>query len=262
MSKLAQYKRAREIDDNSQDYEKYIKDARIKILTDQMGLILSEKNNTWDLQLKFSALISDALFLVCDCNLVTNIGCGVSKAAHAAFEYNVGATLAAGEVRFPLEHPKEVSARPLTAREFRRASFFPVLDGMDFWEMEMNITEEMRIINDFLDKSAASLSREQKNEIYRPVAAAAIHRLFLTCLLYKEYAKAQKYLHSALSKDVFTGEKNFCAGCAEKKCMLVCPTKSVFAHKLQNGELLIAINRETCFYCWKCMKSCPAANPA
>ncbi|MCL2844076.1 MAG: hypothetical protein FWE23_01285 [Chitinivibrionia bacterium] len=260
MSQLEKYKTKREIDDNSHDYDEYIKNARIKILTDQMEIILSGRNNTWDLQLKFSALINNGLFVVPDCNLATNIGCGVADTAHNGFEYNVGAMLVAGEMNFPLEHPKTVAARPLTAREFRRASFFPILDGMDFWEMEMNITEEIRIINDFLDKTTC-VSLEQKNEMYKPVVVNGIYRLLLTCLLFKEYAKAQKYFYLALSKGVLEGEKNFCAKCVGRKCLSACPAKSIFPYQTKESGFTVAINRKTCQYCWKCMKACPIVNP-
>jgi len=254
------YKSKREIEDKSQDYEEYMKNSRLKILTDQLELVKAGKHNCWDLKFKFSTLINDGLVVLPDCNLVTNIGCAVEGAAHSGFEYAVGTTLPCGEICFPLEHPKDILPRPLTAREFRRASFFPVLDGMDFWEMEMNITEEFRIINEFLNKTDA-ISIETKNEMYRPVIINGIYRLLLTCLLFKEYAKAQKYLYLAISKGILEGEKNFCAECAGRKCLSACAAKSIFPYQTKEKKFTVAINRQTCQYCWKCMRACPIVNP-
>jgi len=261
MSLLKKYERPREIDDNSWDYDEYLKNARIKILTDQMKLISAGKNITWDLQLKFSILINDGLIIVPDCNLVTNLGYGISGTAHGTFEYRIAATLPAGEILFPIEHKSQVLPQALTAREFRRASFFPVLDGMDFWEMEFAITEKIYIINDFLDKTKVAISQEQKNEMYRPVVIDGISQLIYISLLFKEYPKAQKYLYLALLKSILQGEKNFCAKCRRRDCLLACATKSIFPYKTQNGESVIGINGKTCEVCWNCMKSCPVVNP-
>ena len=256
MSHLEKYKKPREIDDNSWDYDEYIKNARIKIFTDQLELILAGKNDTWDLQWKFSVLINDGLCIFPNCNLMTNIGASVSGAVHGIFEYNVGITLPAGDFRFPMEHPTEVLPRPLSAREFRRASFFPLQDGMDFWEMEMTITENIKNISAFLAETKVEISDEQKSEMYRPVVMDGITQLIYLSLLFKEYCKAQKYLYLALSKNLFQEEKNFCVKCQRRDCAAACPSKSVFTYKSQ-----IVINKETCQFCWNCMKACPIVNP-
>ena len=259
MSQLEEYKKQCDIDDNTSDYEKHLKVARIKFFINQMELILAGKNNSWDLQFKFSILINDGLLVIPDCNLVTNIGCGISDAVHGAFEYAVGATLSTGEFCFPAEHKAQILSRPLTGKEYMRAAFMPIEREKDFWDIETSITDKILSVSNFLRMS--DFSEEQKTENFRRFLSENLTVLMNISLRFNEYPKAQKYLFLALAKSVFRGEGNFCAKCDFRKCLSACPTESIKLSQMQDGELVVGINRKTCEYCWNCVKSCPVVAP-
>jgi len=258
MSFLEKYKKQCDTDCDTLDYEEYLKNARLKFFTKQMELILAGKNSTWDIQLKFSILINDGLIIVPNCNLVMNIGYGVSDVAHGGFEYIASGTLPTGDFLFPIEHKSQISANPLTAKEYIRAAFMPILRDKEFWDVEEMLANKIVEIHNFLAKS--DISNEQKYNMKRQFSSKILEELLKTSLHFKEYPKAQKYLYLALTKSLFQGEddKDICAKC--RKCIAICPTKSFNLFK-ENGKIVIGIDRKTCEYCWNCMKNCSFVNP-
>jgi ferredoxin len=254
MLKLQEYKRQCQLDENALDYDKYLKNTRIRILVNQIELIFAGENNCWDLKFKFTSLINGGLFIIPDCNLVTNIGAGVSDAAHTAFEYSVGTTLITGEVRFPLEHKQQVSPKPLTPKEYLRAAYMPISAEKEFWDMEAEYTDSILNSHNFL--ATSGLANEQKFELYRNFLRKTLFELITVCTLFKEFSKAQKYLYLALAKSLFYGEKNHCSKCQKHECLSVCPSNSISSYQTDNGEIAVKIDRKTCEYCFNCMKVC------
>ena len=259
MSQLDKYKKQCDVDENSLNFDEYLKITRIKFLSKQLEMILADSNNTWDLQLRFSILINDGLLIIPNCNLISNIGCGVADSVHGTAEYSVAATLATGEFFFPVEHPQEISARPLTVKEYLQAVYTVILPEKELWEKEFNITHSMAVINGVLKGS--KLDDEKKKEICEPAFSNSLDSILKHCLSGGNYGKAQKYLHLALSKSLFDGKKNFCSKCLYRECLSGCPTKSIVESKAKDEEFIVKINRETCEYCWKCMRLCRAVNP-
>ncbi|MCL1945681.1 MAG: hypothetical protein FWF51_02375 [Chitinivibrionia bacterium] len=254
MLKLQEYKKQCKIDENTLDYDKYLKNTRIRILVNQVELILAGENNCWDLKFKFSSLINNGLFIIPDCNLVTNIGAGVSDAAHTAFEYAVGTTLVTGEIRFPLEHQAQISPKVLTPKEYLRAAYMPISAEKEFWDMETEYTDSILDAHNFL--ATSGLPQEQKLELYRNFLCKVLYELITVCTLFKEFGKAQKYLYLSLAKSLLRGENNICSKCQKRECLSVCPTNSISSQKAENGEIVIKIDRKTCEYCFNCVKTC------
>ena len=256
---IEEYKRRFMNVQESDDYDKYLKDIRLRVFTNQTDLILKGANNVWDFKFKFSVLVNDGLCLVPDCNLVTNIGFGVAEVSHTLFEYAVGALLPAGEIKFPLRHPKDVKALPLTPKEYLRASYMQVSSEKEFWDMEAEYASKILCAHNFLIES--SLSQRQKIELYKEFMAETLPEIIGVCVLSQETARARKYLYLALTKSFLRGEGNICARCVKRKCLSVCPTKSITQNIAQNGEISININRKNCEYCHNCTKACGYVNP-
>jgi ferredoxin-like protein FixX len=253
MSKLQEYKKRYEYQ-NTYDNDEYLKNRRISVLANQMEHILSGRNKTWDLQFKFSILINDGLIIVPDCNLVTNIGCGASNAAHGAFEYTVGGTLAPGEVLFPASHPKNVLPQPLTTKQCLRAAYMPVFKEKEFWDMETRISNEILDVHNFLVKRA--LNPEQFSKMFDPFLSEKLFNLINICVSFREFDKAQKYLYLALTRSLLRGENNVCSKCEKRECLPVCPSNCISLFQTQEKEVVVNIDRKACRYCFNCMKIC------
>ena len=260
MSKLQEYKKQNDITEEFLDNEEYLRKTRIKNITEQMEYILSGENSTWDIQLIFSTMINEGLFIIPDCNLVTNIGCSISQSAHKAFKYSIGANLAGGEILFPLSHPPQISPSPLTPKDYIRAAFTPNFTAKEFWEIEACVTDRILTVHNFLVRS--NLSSEQKLDMYMQFLGDNLFELINNSLFLKEYAKAQKYFYLALTEPAMNNEKNPCRKCKKRECISVCPTNSVSSRRGGGEEFIVKINEKTCEYCRKCMKVCPAVNPA
>jgi len=199
MSRLQEYKK-NIVDDENLNYEETLRNTRLKNMCEQMEYILDGKNNTWDIQLRFSTLINDGLFVVPDCNLVSNIGCSDSSSAHKTFKYTVGANLSMGEICFPLKHQQLIEAQPLSAKEYVRASFVPNISFREFWEIEATIIDRILTVHNFLVRS--KLSNEQKIEMYKEFLGESLSELIDNALFYEEFAKAQKYIDLGLADGV------------------------------------------------------------
>ncbi|MCL1945682.1 MAG: hypothetical protein FWF51_00820 [Chitinivibrionia bacterium] len=259
MSNLQEYKKQNEINENTLSYEEYLKRIRMKNITNQMEFILSGENNTWDIQLIFSTMIADGLFIVPDCNLVTNIGCSISQSAHKVFKYSVGVNLTAGEIVFPLSHPPQILPQTLTPKDYIRAAFVPNFAAKEFWEIETCVTDRILTVHNFLARSF--LPNEQKLELYRQFLGDNLFELINNSLLFKEYAKAQKYFYLSLTESVLKGEKNICLKCRDRKCLSACPSNCIFPSQNSDKEFIVKINENTCESCRKCMRACPVVNP-
>ena len=255
--RLQEYKKAANLSD-SLTYEDCLLNTRIKNICEQLEYILEGKNNTWDIQLRFSALINDGLFVVPDCNLVGNIGCSSSDSAHKTFKYSVAANLGGGEILFPLEHPKEIAARPLSAKEYIRASFVPNFSAKEFWQTEATVTDRILTVHNFLVRS--NLEKEQKSLMYLSFLGDSLFELINNAVACAEFSKAQKYFHSALSDGALKAQNSPCSKCEKKKCLLVCPTKSISLKRSKDGEESVAIDEKNCDACFACMRNCPAVN--
>jgi len=188
------------------NYEENLRNTRLKNICEQMEYILDGKNNTWDIQLRFSTLINDGLFVVPDCNLVSNIGGSSSESAHKTFKYSVGTNLAVGEISFPIKHPQVVAAQALSAKEYIRAAFVPNISTREFWEIEATITDRILTVHNFLVRS--KLPKEQKIEMYEEFLGDSLRELINYAVNSGEHAKAQKYISLAEADGVLKGEKN------------------------------------------------------
>jgi len=248
-----------ETDSDKLNFEDYLKVARMKSQINQMRAILAGANNTWDIQLRFSVLVNDGLIIVPDCNLVTNIGCGgySGENAHATSEYSPAAAIAAGKFFFPTVSPKKISARPLSAKEYLQAAA-SAFGEEEIWEKELLYTKTAALLRTALNSS--EIEEAQKNKILKAAFGRNVRGLIEECVKNACFPKAQKYLHLALSKGGFCAEKNFCANCGHRDCLLRCPTESIKSSKNESGEFTVNIDRNSCIYCWKCMRACRLVN--
>ncbi|MCL1945683.1 MAG: hypothetical protein FWF51_00825 [Chitinivibrionia bacterium] len=255
MSKLQEYKNKCEYQ-NTSDNDEYLKNKRISVLVNQMEHILSDENKTWDLQFKFSILTQNGLFIIPDCNLVTNIGCGASVAAHGAFEYIIGGTLIPGEFLFPALHPSQILPQILSTKECLRAAYMSIFKEKEFWDMETRISNEILDVHNFLVKS--SLSSEQFSKMFEPFISEKLHTLINISAHFKEFGKAQKYLYLSLTRSLLRGEYNICSKCEKRECLSVCPSNCISLFQTQEKEIVVNIDRKICQYCFNCVKSCGA----
>jgi len=187
-------------------YEQDLRNTRLKNICEQMEYILNGENNTWDIQLRFLTLINDGLFVVPDCNLISNIGGSSSESAHKTFKYSIGTNLAVGEISFPIKHPQVVAAQPLSAKEYVRAAFVPNISTREFWQIEATITDRILTVHNFLVRS--KLPKEQKIEMYEEFLGDSLRELINYAVNSGEHAKAQKYISLAEADGVLKGEEN------------------------------------------------------
>ena len=258
LPQLEKYKNQIKAEEGTSDFDKHLKNSRARTLINQAEMVLAGQNNAGDMVFKLSMLMNDKLIIIPDCNLITNIGCEVAGSAHIAFEFAVGTYLVPGEMTFPLKHPP-VCARPLTPREYLRASYMPISVEKEFWDMEAEYSDKMLNTRNFL--ASSGLPMEQRAELFRAFMSKTVPELITVCLLFKEYAKAQKYFYLALTKSLLKGESNFCAKCVNRSCLSVCPTKSITLRNAADGEAIININKQNCEFCRNCMKACRIVNP-
>jgi len=252
---LEKYKAQIKTEEDTEDYARHLKNMRAKYLVDQTEVVVSGQNDAPDIVGKLSMLMNDKYFIIPDCNLVTNIGCGVADAAHGAFEYAVGATLVPGEFWFPIKHPDSVESKPLLPKDYARLSYTILFRNKEYWDLEITATNDILTIGNFLNKSG--LPPEQRNELLRPYLAEKLFELLNISVFFKKYHDAQKYFYLALVRSLFRGEQNFCSKCTTRDCLFVCPTASVSPYQKEGkGEIVININRQTCLFCFTCMKSC------
>ena len=159
---------------------------------------------------------------------------------------------------FPPNHTSQVSAQPLTPKEYLRAAYMPISAEKEFWDMEAEDTDKILSVHNFLVNSG--LPQEQKIEMYNKFLCRSLFELICICTHFKEFDKAQKYLYLALTKSLLRSDKNICSKCQSQKCLSVCPKKNISSFQTQDGEYVIKINRQTCEYCFRCMKHCPVVN--
>jgi len=252
MSQYEKYKNQCEANENNPDYSEYLKNERMKFLLHQIGFILSGKMETWNFQLYFSIAANNGLYLIPECNLVTNIGCGTQGFTHTGSEYYLEGIIPTGEFLFPIEHPMQVSARRLTGEEYINT----VKSMRDFQDFEKTSLLNFLSMSNFL-KRFNFISESQLSEICQSAEADNLVKIILNAISFKKHYKAQKYFYLALSKGLLKGDKNPCSNCNNRKCLSVCPSKSISSHQEENGEIAVKIDRKTCQYCWNCMKSCP-----
>jgi NAD-dependent dihydropyrimidine dehydrogenase PreA subunit len=260
----SQYEKYRKIsfnaDEDSLDFNEYAKNVRMKFIVVQLEHILAGKMNTWNYQLYFSIAINDGLYIIPECNLLTNIGCSADGFTNTGSEYYLEGTLPMGEFLFPIIHPSQVSARPLTAREYASIG----IPRQQIFMKELIDVEE-KIISDFLNignflRQIGLYNNPQIKEIYNNKEMSNLYELIANAVYFKGYYKAQKYLWLSLSKSMLKGEKNFCQNCQKRECLSFCPTKSI-SLQTQENEFFVKIDKSTCKFCWKCMKNCPVVNP-
>ena len=251
---LEEYKTKIKSEENSIDYEKYLINARAKTLISQTELVLAGKNNAADMMLKLSMLMNDKLFIIPDCNLITNIGFAVDGSGHDTFEYVVGGNLVPGEFQFPIQHPAQILSNPLSPNEFIRALYMPIPSEKEFWDLELANMNEIFSVYSFLGKSG--LSNEEGNKLFTPFISSKLSELISISVRHKKFYEAQKYLYLAHARSLLYGERNFCSKCEKRQCLSACPTKSISTVKISSGEVIMKINRGTCEHCFSCMKTC------
>jgi len=256
LPQLEKYKNQIKAEEDTLDFDKYLKNTRAKLLIDQAELVLAGKNNAGDMILKLSMLMNDKLIIVPDCNLITNVGCGIDGSCHSTFEYAAGTYLVPGEMSFPLKHPSEVSPQPLTPKEFLRFSYtLPIFGEKEFWDMEMTKIVNIFSVHRFLVD--VGLPQEERVKLLRLHLYDKLPELISVSIHYKKFHEAQKYLYLALARSFLKNENNVCSKCNTKNCLSICRTGSIFSTQAENGEVFINIDRNTCDFCFNCMKVCP-----
>ncbi|MCL2844078.1 MAG: 4Fe-4S dicluster domain-containing protein [Chitinivibrionia bacterium] len=243
---------------SSYDFNEYIKHTQMLLILTLVEGILSGKVNSWSYLLKFSVQLNDGLFVLPDCNLVTNIGCA-SGFTHTSSEYYLEGTLPTGEILFPLQHPQSLASRVLTAEEYVRSAI-PKCFEEKYEDLEVATLNKQIAVYNFLGPNGF-LGDPKIVEKYEDLEKNNLFELIDWACRYKEYYKAQKYLYLALTKSAFVGKKNFCAKCTTKGCLAVCPTKSISLIKAQDGQNAVVIDSKTCIYCFNCVKKCWIVNP-
>ncbi|MCL1947028.1 MAG: hypothetical protein FWF51_07775 [Chitinivibrionia bacterium] len=261
---MSQYEKYRKIsfnaDEDSLDFNEYAKNIRMKFIIVQLEHILAGKMHTWNYQIYFSIAINDGLYIIPECNLVTNIGCNADGFTNTGSEYYLEGTFPTGEFLFPIIHPQEVSSKPLTAREYASIGIPRQRNFMkEFRDVEDKVLNDFLIIGNFL-KRIGIYDDPQINNIITSKEADVLFDIITNAVYFKGYYKAQKYLWLSLSKSMLKGEKNFCQNCQKRECLSFCPTKSI-SLQTQENEFFVKIDKSTCKFCWKCMKNCPIVNP-
>ncbi|UCH49827.1 MAG: glycosyltransferase family 2 protein [Betaproteobacteria bacterium] len=82
----------------------------------------ADRNSSWAYRWTYSAWVNDALTLIPESNLVSNIGFG-EGATHNLYKKNRFAALPTEPISFPLRHPPEIE-RNAEADEFTQATMF------------------------------------------------------------------------------------------------------------------------------------------
>ena len=240
---------------NGYDFDEYIKHTRMLLILAQVQGVIDGKRNSWSYMLKFSVAVNDGLFVLSDCNLVSNIGCAAQGSAHTKNEYYREGTIPTGEILFPLQHPEKIAPRALTAEEYVRSAV-PKSFQKEFEDIETDILSKQIAVKNFL--ASNGLLRDEKTfEKYNGFEKNNLLELIDFARTYEEFYKAQKYTFLALTK-LAPGDVDFCVSCTKRECLLACPTKSISL----SDRNAVKINPETCEYCWNCVKHCPFVNSA
>jgi ferredoxin len=241
--------------------QNYCKSLYMKFLVVQMEWIVYKNFDTWDYQWFFSVMQNDGLCIFPDCNMVTNIGCGIDDATHTLSKLNSSGNIPQGNFYFPIKHPEKIAAKHMTVEQFIAFCYRHLeFDGSNIEGFKKTEKLSISVILNQLQilDTVKSASTDEKNLIKRCYENTFLKDMVFYALNRKIYPNAQKYLYEALCRTAFPNKDYNCLNC--RTCIMVCPTKSVIL--TQNGEeYAIGINRESCNSCFNCVKFCPIVNP-
>jgi len=245
--------------------ENYCKNLYMKFLVVQMNEVVYNNFDAWDYPWHFSVQLHDGLCIYPDCNMITNIGCGVNDAAHTSNKLDAGANIPAGNFYFPMKHPEKIEAKPMTIEQFVGFcnAYLEYCGNIAKFNKKESLSL-LAVLNKFQAlKALNSINTVYDNEkelIKTCFENAFLKKMITYAVSCEIYPKAQKYLYMALCETAFPNKEHNCLNC--KICIMVCPSKSVFlAQNAGEEEYVIGINEKTCDLCFNCVKSCPIVNP-